>query len=175
LLPPYQQLPQPILSLLTSHSTPVSRHFFDHIRQYNSMFTMTSMGAKVIESINDGHGSYVFNIIGHVGHRIGSMIPTLGSRPEYAQLYLFDTEHEVSNRISVVSSSSTPFYVNEIIVQSFIQMLDLYNPIVRLFWTARERFLVTLMHMMIYLVSRWHQRLLVWSLVILCKLMWVGT
>jgi hypothetical protein len=67
-------------------------------------------------------------------------------------------------------------------------MLDSYNPTVRLVRTARERlvdnsddhyniriFFVTLMHMVIYLVSRWHQRLLVWSLVILGKLMWVGT
>jgi hypothetical protein len=139
LIPPYQQPPQPLLSLLTSHSTPISRHFFDHIRQYNSIFAMTSMGAKVIKSINDGHGPYVFKISGHVCHRIGSMIPSLGSRTEYAQLYLFDTEHEVSNRISVVSSSRTPFHVNEIIVQSLIQMLDSYNSIARLFWSAHER------------------------------------
>jgi hypothetical protein len=91
--PPYQQLPQPLLSLLTSHSTPVSRHFLDHIRQYNSMFAMTSMEAKVIESINDGHGPYVFKISGQVFHRIGSMIPTPSSRPECAQLFLFDIEH----------------------------------------------------------------------------------
>jgi hypothetical protein len=79
LLLPYQQLPQPLLSLLTSHSTPVSRHLFDHIRQYNSMFAMTSMGAKVIDSINDGHGPYVFKISGQVCHIIGSMILTPGS------------------------------------------------------------------------------------------------
>jgi hypothetical protein len=115
LLPPYQQLPQPLLSPLTSPH--VSRHFFDHIRQYNSMFAMTSMGAKVIESVNDAHGPYVFKI---------------------SQLYLFDIEHEVLNRISVVSSSWTPFHVNEIIVQSLIQMLDSYNPIVKLFQTACE-------------------------------------
>jgi hypothetical protein len=101
------------------------------------MFAMTSMGTKVIESINDGHGPYVFKISGQVHHRIGSMIPTPGSHPGYAQLYLFDTEHEVSNRISVVSSSRTLFHVNEIIV--LIQMLDSYNSIVRLFHTAHER------------------------------------
>jgi hypothetical protein len=67
------------------------------------------------------------------------MIPTPGSQPEYAQLYLFDTEHEVSNRINIVSSSRTLFHVNEFIVQSLIHMLDSYNPIVRLFQTARER------------------------------------
>jgi hypothetical protein len=43
------------------------------------MFAMISMGAKVIDSINDGHGPYVFKIGGQVCYRIGSMIPTPGS------------------------------------------------------------------------------------------------
>jgi uncharacterized protein (DUF779 family) len=43
------------------------------------MFAMTSMGAKVIDSINDGHGPYVFKISGQVCHIIGSMILTPGS------------------------------------------------------------------------------------------------
>jgi hypothetical protein len=105
------------------------------------MFTMTSMGAKVIDSVNDGHGPYVFKISGQVWHQIGSLILTLGARPEYAQLYLFDTEHEVSNRLNIVLSSWTSFHVNEIIVQSLIQMLDYHNPIVKLFRTTRERLL----------------------------------
>jgi hypothetical protein len=116
LLPPYQQPPQPLLSLLTSPSSPLSKHFWDHIRQYNSMFAMTSMVARVIDSVNDGHGPYVFKISGQVCHRIGSLIPTQGARPEYAQLYLFDTENEVSNRMNIVSSSRNTFHVNEIIV-----------------------------------------------------------
>jgi hypothetical protein len=102
------------------------------------MFAMTSMGAKVINSINDGHGPYVFKISGQVCHRVGSLIPSQGRRPEYAQLYIFDTDHEVSNRISV-ASSSTQFHANEDIVRSLIQMLDTHNPIVQLFRTARER------------------------------------
>jgi hypothetical protein len=116
LLPPYQQPPQPLLSLLTSPSSPLSKHFWDHIKQYNSMFAMTSMVARVIDSVNDGHGPYVFKISGQVCHRIGSLIPTQGARPEYAQLYLFDTENEVSNRMNIVSSSRNTFHVNEIIV-----------------------------------------------------------
>jgi hypothetical protein len=105
----------------------ISRHFFDHIRQYNSMFAMTSMGAKVIDSINDGLCPYVFKISWHVCHRIGSLIPSQGARLEYAQLYLFDTAHEISNRINVVSSSRSPFHANEDIVKSLIQMLDSHN------------------------------------------------
>jgi len=129
LLPPYQPPPQLLLNLLTSHTTPLSRHFFEHIRQYNSMFAMTSMGAKVIDSINDGHGPYVFKISGQICHRVGSLIPSEGCRPEYAQLYIFDTDHEVSNRINVTSSSRTPFHANKDIVRSLIQMLDTQNPI----------------------------------------------
>jgi hypothetical protein len=102
------------------------------------MFAITSMGVKVIDSINDGHGPYVFEISGQVWHIIGSLIPTHGARPEYAQMYLFDIELEVSNRINVVSSSRSPFHADADIVQSLIQMLDSHNPIVRLFRSARE-------------------------------------
>jgi hypothetical protein len=105
------------------------------------MFAMTLMGARIIDSVNNGHGPYVFKISGQVCYRIGSLIPSPFTLPEYAQLYLFDTEHEVSNRINVVSSSNNPFEANENIVQSLIQMLDSQNPIVRLFWSARERLL----------------------------------
>jgi hypothetical protein len=76
------------------------------------MFAMTSMGAKVIDSINDCHGPYVFKISGQVCHRIGSLIPSHGARLEYAKLYLFDIEHEVSNRINVVSSSRSQIILN---------------------------------------------------------------
>jgi hypothetical protein len=97
------------------------------------MFAMTLMGTRVMDSINNDHGPYVFKISGQVCHRIGSLIPSPGARLEYAQLYLFDMEHEVSNRINVVSSSSTPFHADDNIVQSFTEMLDSHNPIVKLF------------------------------------------
>ena len=108
------------------------------------MFAMTSMGAKINETINDGRGPYVFKVSGQICHRIGSLRPT-GERPEYAQLYMFDTVREVSNQINVASSSrsasssSSSFQANEGIVQSLIQMLNTQNPIVKLFRTASQR------------------------------------
>ena len=63
-LEPYDPPPQPLLDLLTSQDSTLSKHFFDHIRQYNTMFAMTSMGAKVNESVNDGRGPYIFKISG---------------------------------------------------------------------------------------------------------------
>ncbi|GJV76911.1 DNA helicase [Tanacetum coccineum] len=35
-------------------------HFMDHVRAYNQMFSMTSFGAKIDDSINRGRGPYVF-------------------------------------------------------------------------------------------------------------------
>jgi hypothetical protein len=37
-----------------------------------------------MDSINYGHGPYVFKISGQVCHRIGSLLPTEGARLEYA-------------------------------------------------------------------------------------------
>jgi hypothetical protein len=139
------------MDLLTAKDRTLSKHFFDHIRQYNTMFAMTSMGAKVNDSINDGGGPYVFKISGQPCHRIGSLKPNRGQRPEYAQLYMFDTENEVQNRINVASSSNTAsssrnavasrnsFEPNEGIVKLLIQMLNVHNPIVKLFRTASQR------------------------------------
>jgi hypothetical protein len=103
------------------------------------MFAMTSMGAKIDESINDGRGPYVFKISGQICHRIGSLILAENLRPEYTQLYTYDTSNEIANRTNVASSQNQAFTANELIVASLMQMLDIHNPIVKLFRTARER------------------------------------
>jgi hypothetical protein len=89
---------------------------------------MASMGAEVNGLINDGHGPYVFKISGQVCHRIGSLLPNQGARLEYAQLYLFDIDHEISNRINVVSSLSSSFNADENVVKSLVEIL------VKLMW-----------------------------------------
>jgi hypothetical protein len=81
---------------------------------------MTSMGAKINESINDGRGPYVFKISGQICHRIGSLIPAENRRPEHAQLYTYDTSNEIANRTNVASSQNQAFTANETIVASLI-------------------------------------------------------
>ncbi|KAG2544672.1 hypothetical protein PVAP13_9KG177801 [Panicum virgatum] len=131
LLPPYKPPPEPLLGLLTGKDPALSRHFFDNIRRYNSMFAMTSMGVNVINSINDARGPYVFKISGQLCHRIGSLIPNDEARPEYCQLYIFDTDNEVGNRIAVATTSNSDFQPNEAIVASLITMLDTHNSVVQ--------------------------------------------
>ncbi|GJV27623.1 DNA helicase [Tanacetum coccineum] len=56
-------------------------HFMDNIRAYNQMFSMTSLGANVDKSINNGKGPYVFRISGQLYHWIGSLCPEEGQLP----------------------------------------------------------------------------------------------
>lgn len=61
------------------------------------MLAFTSMGR-----VNDGRGSYVFRISGSNYHRIGSLLPEPGTGPKFAQLYIYDTNNETSNRLHVM-------------------------------------------------------------------------
>lgn len=60
---------------------------------------MTSFGATIDESVNIRPGPYVFKVSGQVCHRIGSFLPSPGDRPRFLQMYIYDTEHEVANRL----------------------------------------------------------------------------
>jgi hypothetical protein len=75
------------------------------IREYNSMFAFTSLGVHVDKSVNVGNGPYVFKICGVVCHEIGSLIPPPKNPvPKFAQLYIYDTEHELDNRMGIFSN-----------------------------------------------------------------------
>lgn len=76
-----------------------SSNFLDNIRTYNSMFEFTSMGGKIDASLNDGGGPPQFVITGQNYHRIGSLLPSGDERPKFAQLYIYDTNNEIANRM----------------------------------------------------------------------------
>ncbi|GJV15685.1 DNA helicase [Tanacetum coccineum] len=76
-----------------------NKHFMENIRAYNQMFAMTSFGAKIDESINAGRGSYVFKVSGQIYYWIGSLCPPEGEVPRFLQLYIYDTNNEVQNRM----------------------------------------------------------------------------
>ncbi|CAL1355431.1 unnamed protein product [Linum trigynum] len=40
-------------------------------------------------------------------HRIGSLLPMDGKKPKYAQLYVFEPENELSNRLANFTSRET--------------------------------------------------------------------
>ncbi|XP_065877284.1 uncharacterized protein [Euphorbia lathyris] len=79
-----------------------SNNFLENIRSYNMMFSFTSMGGKIDTSVNNGNGPYVFRLHGQNCHMIGSLMPESGSNLKFAQLYIYDSENEVSNRAGAI-------------------------------------------------------------------------
>nr|GEU36430.1 helitron helicase-like domain-containing protein [Tanacetum cinerariifolium] len=86
-------------------------HFMENIRAYNQMFSMTSLGAKVDTSINNGRGPY---------------------------LYIYDTNNKVQNRMAHFGGEEQSGLKREI-VKGLIDFLDNHNALVQLFRTARNK------------------------------------
>ena len=66
------------------------------------MFAFTSAGIKFDKTIDHSRGPPTIRIQGQPCHRIGSLLPMPGKEPKFAQLYIFDTENEVQNRINAM-------------------------------------------------------------------------
>lgn len=123
--------PQYIKHLLSNHV------FMQNIRAYNQMFAMTSFGATIDKSVNNGRGPYVFKLSGQIYHWIGSMCPLGNDTPAFLQLYIYDTENEVRNRVSHFRGSQR----NDLdpqIVQGLIHFFDAHNELVQTLRTARD-------------------------------------
>ena len=99
--PPEEETPQILKDLFLKHDSK-SKLFLKHIRSFNMMFSFTSMGGNIVKEVNDGNGPPMFVMSGENYHQIGSLLPTPGSRPKFAQLYIYDTENEVDNRMLAV-------------------------------------------------------------------------
>jgi hypothetical protein len=102
-LPALKEPPAYLIKLLKKENGKRSKNYMQNIRLYNSMFTFTSMGGKVDKEINKGNGPFVFKMNGMNYHHIGTLLPKEeGDRPRWAQLYIYDTENKVKNRIEVM-------------------------------------------------------------------------
>ncbi|KAF8393421.1 hypothetical protein HHK36_021665 [Tetracentron sinense] len=125
--------PQELLNLY-SGDTAEAIHFRRFIRSYNSVFAFTSMGVKIDENLANGRdGVYTFRAQGVVYHKIGSLFPTEGSRPRYIQMYIYDTDHEIENRMA----ENNLLHIE--IVTKLKQILDAHNPFVNIFRSLAQR------------------------------------
>ncbi|MCH93422.1 helicase-like protein, partial [Trifolium medium] len=80
-------------------------------------------------------GPPTLRIQGQVCHRIGSLLPPEGEKPKFAQLYIYDTDNEVKNRMQNFRSNKD---LDEQIVNKLKSMLDEYNVHAQFFRMARD-------------------------------------
>lgn len=96
-LPEIQDPPELLKDLLTG-SHPYSSNFLNNIRKYNSLFQMTSFGAKVVRESNF---MPTFKIEGQVYHKIGSLLPEQGKNPQFLQIYFISDADQLSLRSNI--------------------------------------------------------------------------
>ncbi|XP_058783937.1 uncharacterized protein LOC131658686 [Vicia villosa] len=130
--------PPLLLEKLLHHKTdPESKNFLANIRTYNAMFSFTSPGMKFDTKIPKGGGPPTMRLHGQTCHRIGSLIPPQGQLPQYAQLYIYDTDHEIANRMRCFKDNTS---IETSIVAKLKSMLDEVNVLAKAFRMARDMF-----------------------------------
>ncbi|KAK9666387.1 hypothetical protein RND81_14G181400 [Saponaria officinalis] len=136
---PFLQDPPTTLSNLMHKKDVNNKHFIENIRAYNMMFSFTSMSGRIDRSVNRGRSPYSFKLHGQNYYSIGSLLPTDGSAPKFTQLYIYDTDDEVSNRKHAISLRA----FNDDIINKLKEMLDAHNSLTKAFRMAKDRFAST--------------------------------
>ena len=87
-------------NLFTDQGT-VGKQFRSNIRSYNGALAMASKGisGKMYDFPKSSKGPPLFKMSGQVYHLMGSLIPEMGQKPKFSQLYVHDRQNEVSNRL----------------------------------------------------------------------------
>ena len=56
------------------------------------------MEGNIDNSINHGSSPYVFHLNGQNHHKIGLLLPIESNKLKFTQLYIYDTDNEVSKK-----------------------------------------------------------------------------
>ncbi|KAI5399296.1 hypothetical protein KIW84_064602 [Lathyrus oleraceus] len=114
-----------VLQQLFLDGSAEGKHFRQHIRSYNHVVSFTSIGVHVDEKIlASGRGIYTFRAQGAFYHNIGGFYPNEGVRPRFLQLYIYDTDNELHNRMQ-----ENP-QLHQNVVHKLQKMLHQFNPFV---------------------------------------------
>lgn len=68
---------------------------------------------------------FTYRVQGELCHRIGSLLPEDDQPPQFAQLYVYDTDNELANRLRVFPN------LNPETLAALQEMLHTVNPYVR--------------------------------------------
>ncbi|CAH9106984.1 unnamed protein product, partial [Cuscuta europaea] len=73
-------------------------------------------------------------------HLMGSLLPVDSSKPKFSQLYIYDTENEIPNRLRALEKSESSNELDPEIVHGLKDMMDQHNELAKCFRSARDRF-----------------------------------
>ncbi|XP_058774642.1 uncharacterized protein LOC131648928 [Vicia villosa] len=134
-LPFLEQPPQVLQHLLFNKTYSDSKNYQANIRTYNAMFSFTSPGMKFDTTYSKRGGPPTLRLQGQTCHRIGTLLPERGQPPQYAQLYIYDTDNEVEHRIKCFKDNKG---IERPVVKKLKMMLDENNVHAKAFRMARD-------------------------------------
>ncbi|XP_020967606.1 uncharacterized protein LOC107615768 [Arachis ipaensis] len=76
----------------------------------------------------------IFDLITNY-HRIGNLLPDPGQKPKFAQLYIYDTQHEIMHRQGIFRQTSE---IDRELITELLEMIDTHNVIAQSFRRVRE-------------------------------------
>jgi hypothetical protein len=83
----------------------------------------------VNDTLNNGGGPYSFRLHGELIHQVGSLLPSPGKPPAWAQLYIYDSAQALDYRMVHQANDS----LNRSIMQTLQDMLYRRHPSVQLY------------------------------------------
>ncbi|XP_057720315.1 uncharacterized protein LOC130934798 [Arachis stenosperma] len=95
---------------------------------------------KIDRGVNNGIAPPIFKLAGQNYYSIGSLLPSDSLRPTFAQLYIYDTENEIENRIDTLRSNEVINERDKKSVAILRNMLDKYNILAKSFRYARDMY-----------------------------------
>ncbi|PWA82511.1 hypothetical protein CTI12_AA051370 [Artemisia annua] len=128
----YQNIP-------SSTESPPHVHSSVHARQGSTRLSnLAIVSVPIAMPVSGMKRDLVLLHVGQVYHQIGKLCPEEGSDPRFLQLYIYDTDREVDNRLSHFRNG-TETRLRRDIVEGLIRVLDEHNALVQLFRTARDK------------------------------------
>lgn len=128
-IPLLEQPPPPLLQLYTGNDEQ-AKNFKEYIWQYNRALAFTSLGVQQDHSVNAGNGPPVFRIHGELCHLSGSLLPSPGHAPTYAQLYIYEPRDALQHRMANNVDNNTHLREDTMaILQDVISTYHQYAPL----------------------------------------------
>ena len=131
-----RQLP-PLLHSLYNDNTGLARHFRMHIRKYNSALAFASLKYTPDQRVRGG--LQCFQIHGALYHLAGPLQHATNTRPQFAQVFLYDPEDAVEQLRIRPGGPALSEAIEVVLLQELLEMLHGCNPFIAIYRTAHER------------------------------------
>ncbi len=126
--------PSPLIKSLFEGDTAQSKHFLNHIRDYNHALTFTSCMYTADKHLTNQRGIQAFTVHGELYHLQGPLHPTVQGLPCFAQLYFHDPAQAATMRLAQSPA------LHESLLRQLDEMIQACgNPFIDMYKSAQEQ------------------------------------